>query len=340
MRAIVSAVFAAAALLASGVSSADAARATPLPGGKANYVVSQGFLKKGSQSNWVRLGTYQFKPNGTVSASGYLWWQRKPTARQPTGVVPDASCSTKAGKSSSRVRACNVLTAAGYTGSPTDARTGTYTTSGGVVSIKWNIGQTWRETWRVALSPDRKLSQLKFVSSSLATTGYGYGSNAALSTRRAMSSVRTTGGLRQDLTSWAAGTIVHSNNQPFTASAFHGCASASSCLTYLQPSSNTACQKEGGCPNFGGGTKANISSIQYYLTQIGRDRRDTMWHWCTCLAMEAKQFCYNGNSHIKPLEQIIDDSGRFRGWVGVEASFSTGGRSKDMIAVFRLSDFR
>ncbi|WP_433430553.1 hypothetical protein [Nonomuraea sp. CA-141351] len=76
------------------------------------------------------------------------------------------------------------------------------------------------------------------------------------------------------------------------------------------------------------------------VTVSNHDRRDALWRWCTCLAMERKQFCYSGNSHIKPLLQIIDDSGAFRGWVGAEASFYPGVRSKDMMAVVRTADFR
>ncbi|MEV4364723.1 hypothetical protein [Nonomuraea sp. NPDC049625] len=343
MRAVLTAVLATLILLATGAGSAGAASSrSSLPGGKANFVVTQGFLRASSTQNWVRLGTYQFKANGTVTANTYLWWQRNPEGRQATGVVPDSSCSTKAGGSSTRVRACDVLTAPGFPGSPDEARTGTYTVAGNVVSIRWKIAQTWTEKWRVQLSPDRKLAQLQLADSSLATNGYGYGSNASLTTRRAMSSVRAfAGALKQDLVSWSRNTIVKSDGQVFKQSSFRSCATTTWCLTYLQPSSPGACQKAGGCPNFGGGTKANVSSIQYYLTKISNnDRRDTLWHWCTCLAMESKTFCYSGNSHIKPLLQIIDDSGAFRGWVGAEASFYNGSRSKDMMAVFRISDFR
>ncbi|GGT05246.1 hypothetical protein ACFFV7_40505 [Nonomuraea spiralis] len=338
--AVLSFVLALATLLVLPVSAAVAA--APLPGGKSTFVVSQGHLQAASRQNWVRLGTYRFAANGTVSAAQYLWWQRYPKARQRTGTVPDASCTTRSGGVSSRPRACEVLTAGGYTAGPNETRTGTYTLAGDVLTIRWKIAQTWTEQWYVRTSPDRKLARLDLKRSTLATHGYGYGSNASPATRRAMSSVRAfPGSLRQDLTSWASGTLVNSGNQPFGHSSFRACASATSCLTYLQPSSRGACQKSGGCPKYGGGTKANVSSIQYYLTTISKsDRRDTLWHWCTCLAMERGEFCYTGNSHVKPLMQIIDDSGAFRGWVGVEASFSTGSRATDMLAVLRISDFR
>ncbi|MEV4572457.1 hypothetical protein AB0K16_04300 [Nonomuraea jabiensis] len=313
-----------------------------LPGGKTTFVVSQGHLKAASQQNWLRLGNYRFAANGTVSAAMYLWWQRHPQARQRTGTVPDSSCTTKAGGKQSRARTCEVLTAGGFTGAPDESRTGTYTMSGDVLTIRWKIAQTWTEQWYVRTSPDGKLARLDLKQSTLATNGYGYGSNAAFSTRRAMSSVKAfPGSLRQDLRSWASGKLVTSDDQPFGLSSFRACSATTSCLTYLQPSSNSACKKEGGCPKYGGGTSANITSIQYYLTMISKtDRRDTLWHWCTCLAMERDEFCYTGNSHVKPLMQIIDDTGAFRGWVGAEASFSTGSRATDMLAVLRISDFR
>ncbi|MEU6740907.1 hypothetical protein [Streptosporangium sandarakinum] len=318
-----------------------AVSASPLPGGKTTYVISQGHLKAASQQNWVRLGSYRFAADGTVSAALYLWWQRHPKARQRTGTVPDPSCTTRAGGVASRPRACEVLTAGGFTGAPDESRTGTYTVAGNVLTIRWKIAQTWTEQWYVRPSPDGRLARLDLKQSTLATHGYGYGSNAALGTRRAMSSVKAfPGSLRQDLTSWAGGELVTSGNQPFGHSAFRSCATTS-CLTYLQPSSRGACQKSGGCPRYGGGTRSDVSSIQYYLTMISKaDRRDTLWHWCTCLAMERGEFCYTGNSHVKPLMQIIDDTGAFRGWVGAEASFSTGSRAADMLAVLRISDFR
>ncbi|MEU0565061.1 hypothetical protein ABZ297_06665 [Nonomuraea sp. NPDC005983] len=320
---------------------ADASVAA-LPGGKATYVVSQGHLEAASQQNWVRLGSYRFAPDGTVTAALYLWWQRHPEARQRTGTTPDSGCTTKAGGSGSRPRTCEVLTAGGFTGAPDESRTGTYTVSGNVVSIRWKIAQTWTEQWYVRPSPDGSLARLDLKHSTLATHGYGYGSNATLATRRAMSSVKAfPGSLRQDLTSWAGGKLVTSSGQPFAHAAFRTCATSTSCLTYLQPSSRGACQKSGGCPKYGGGTRSNVSSIQYYLTKISNsDRRDTLWHWCTCLAMERGEFCYTGNSHVKPLMQIIDDKGVFRGWVGAEASFSTGSRAADMMAVLRITDFR
>ncbi|MFD0478374.1 hypothetical protein ACFQ0B_66955 [Nonomuraea thailandensis] len=84
-------------------------------------------------------------------------------------------------------------------------------------------------------------------------------------------------------------------------------------------------------------------SLQTYLQQItGKDRRDTHWHWCTCLAKGSQ--CHKGNSHVYPLLQVIDDQGGWRGWVGVEASFYpytdvTDPRRNDMLSVFRVAEW-
>src|SRR5690242_7599212 len=159
-------------ILAISILPVQPATAASLPGGKTTFVISQGHLKAASQQNWLRLGNYRFATNGTVSASMYLWWQRHPQARQRTGTVPDSSCTTKAGGKQSRPRTCEVLTAGGFTGAPDESRTGTYTMSGNVLTIRWQIAQTWTEQWYVQTSPDGKLARLDLKQSTLATNGY------------------------------------------------------------------------------------------------------------------------------------------------------------------------
>ncbi|MFC0534047.1 hypothetical protein [Phytohabitans kaempferiae] len=330
------------------------AAAVSLPGGHANYVVTLGHLANNFRANWVRLGTYQFRTDGTVTARMWVWSQTTPVARVGTGATPDGSCSTTAGSSTSKVRTCQILTAGGFTSAASETRNGTFTTYtqnvGGVptqvVSVSWQVGQAWTDEWYVRGDANGLLSRLDFKYNTKALYGYGYGSNAGLSERRAMSSVLAFPGvLKQDLVSWSKDQVGQSHGQTFGHTAFRGCDVTTQCLTYLQPSSSGACQASGGCPTYGGGTSYNITSIQYYLVKMSSyDRRDNLWHWCTCLALERNEFCYTGNSHVKPMLQIIDDLGAFRGWVGAEASFypSSSGdpRYSDMISVFRLTDFR
>ncbi|MFD0851272.1 hypothetical protein ACFQ07_03535, partial [Actinomadura adrarensis] len=81
----------------------------------------------------------------------------------------------------------------------------------------------------------------------------------------------------------------------------------------------------------------------YYVSPAdtsGGHRRDTLWHWRTALADARGEFCYTGNSHVKPMIQIVGDDGRFHGWVGIEASLNqtTGnGTADDDIGVFRVT---
>lgn len=343
------------ALVAAALLPLQSAAAAALPGGKANYVVSLGHLTDSAKSHWVRLSTYQFTAANTVKARSYLWRQSAPAAREGTGTKPDSSCSTTAGSSASLVRTCQVLTAGGFTESPPETRTGTFEVSTvdvdgaptEVVSIKWSWESAWNEQWYVRLAPDGGLAKLDFKYNTKGTHGYGYGSNAALATRRAMSTVRAyPGTLKQDLIGWSHNKLSSSTGQVFAHDKYTGCTTTTHCMTYNQPSSKSACQATGGCPDFGGKPDGTgDSSIQYYLVKLSStDRRDTLWHWCRCLAKEAGQFCYTGNSHVKPMLQIIDDNGGFRGWVGVEASFYPYGganpRSNDMLAVFRVAEFR
>ncbi|WP_162907027.1 hypothetical protein [Allorhizocola rhizosphaerae] len=346
-------VAAALAVTAGAVFVPGSASAATLPGDKANYVVAMGHLADNFRGNWVRLGTYEFKTTGTVTARMWLWSQTSPVSRVGTGTTPDSSCSTTSGSSTSRVRTCEILTAGGFTSTAPETRTGTFTTStqtvGGVptqvVSISWQVSGAWTDEWYVRKDAGGLLSRLDFKYNTKALYGYGYGSNAALTTRRAMSSVVAfPGTLQLDQYGWSKDNVAYSDGV-FQHTSFRTCDVTTHCITYVQPSSSRACQNDGGCPEYGGGTGPNVTSIQYYISKMSSyDRRDSLWHWCTCLAMEQGRFCYTGNSHVKPMLQIIDDTGAFRGWVGVEASFyprdTSEYRDRDMISVFRLSDFR
>ncbi|MGW6455171.1 hypothetical protein ACWF94_04465 [Streptomyces sp. NPDC055078] len=328
-----------------------AGAAVELPGGKKNYVVSLGSLRDNSRDNWTRLGTYTFDTTGTVTARTYLWTQKAHPARDATGTTPDLSCSTNANNSKTHVRQCQTLTAGGFMAAPAETRTGTFTTrtdaSGTrLVHITWQISQSWSEEWAVRTTPDGTLAKLDYRFNSLATHGYAYGSNAAFTERRSMGTVQAfPGTLKQDIATWAKDRVGTGTGQTFQHGQFRMCTTETHCLTYVQPTSAAACQKTGGCPTYGGGTTADVTSIQYHLLKISSyDRRDSLWHWCTCLAMERNEFCYTGNSHVKPMMQIIDDNGNFHGWVGAEASFypSSAGdpRHHDMLSAFRITDFR
>ncbi|WP_369172843.1 hypothetical protein AB5J49_34950 [Streptomyces sp. R28] len=325
------------------VAPVQAAAPADLPGGKSNFVVSTGFLTGASPRNWVRLGWYRFDAgSGTVSARSYFWNQRNPARRVSSGTTPGTDCAPGEKASPPGVRRCPVMTVEGFGGSAPEQRAGVYRLATDQVNgeqartvwIKWGTDAPWTEKWRVWSGPG--IARLEFLYSTKATAGYGYGSNAPLTERRAMETVRNHGrSIRLELDSWEHGKPQPRKEGPFEQRLFTLCGgSATYCMTYLQPPKEGACGR--GCGQASGDT-----SIQYYLTRVGvHDRRDTYWHWCTCLAPSEPSACYRGNSHVKPMLQVLDDSGAFRGWVGVEASFSAAGkRDDDMLGVFRMTDW-
>ncbi|MGJ6969162.1 hypothetical protein ACSDR0_45460 [Streptosporangium sp. G11] len=321
------------------------AHAAALTGGKAYFVVALGHLRATSHSNWVSLGSYTFGTNGSVSAAVHHWSQTTPVQRTGTGAVPSGGCSQPVSTPSpTLVRPCEVLTAGGFMGAPNRSRTGTFGVADGVVTINWTDTQGGSQQWYVTDGP--KMAALTYKYDTKAQQygqGYGFGSNSPFTERRAMSSVRSfPGTLKQDLRTWAHDQLGSSSGQTWTHTAFTTCTTTTWCLTYRQPNSSAVCQQSG-CPGYGGTPGGGgDSSLQNYVVKVSSyDRRDTYWHWCTCLAKGRGESCYTGNSHVKPMLQILDDDGAFHGWVGVEASFSSiGAVSDDMLGVFRLTHFR
>jgi hypothetical protein len=314
---------------------AGPAAAADLPGGKGNYVVSFGSLYPDYGSNWVRLGTYVFTADGRVRSDTWAWSQANPSPRVGTGTVPSGACSGTA----DTVRPCDIKTVSGFLSPAPEARTGSYTlhSSGGrqFVNVQWDQA-TWRsEEWWVDVAPSGTYSRLTFKYSQKFTHGYGYGSNAGLGARRPMDTVRNhqapltmtyhraaLGAVAYKQGGWAMDRYVH-------------CTGTTWCLTYkIQQASEGTCE----CAAPYDGDR----SIQNYIQKLSNtDRRDTFWHWCTCLAKGSP--CYAGNSHVYPLLQVIDDNGSWRGWVGVEASFypyaATDARKRDMLSVFRVAEW-
>ncbi|HEY0449996.1 hypothetical protein [Actinophytocola sp.] len=287
------------------------------PGGMSRFTVAIGGLSVSSRTNWVRLGTYSFTAGGQVTESHFHWSQRERVVRTSTGVRA-ANCVA---------RDCVVRTANGYeASSQPDHLSGTYTVTGTTLRITWT-GNGW-EQWQVSQPISGKLAKLTYQGSSFgATHGFGYGSNAAWTARASMAQVAAFDHtkLKHDYHLWKtnAGTpyLDEGSGNPFWVLGWDPCAS-SRCLG------------------------ARTTGTEYYLSTANTtstDRRDTMWHWRTSLADGRGETCYTGNSHVKPMLQIIDSDGGFHGWVAVEASLNQTvpdqGTSADDIGVFEISEF-
>ncbi|UED84151.1 hypothetical protein [Streptomyces profundus] len=311
------------ALLLAGLLGAPAATANPataeLPGGKERFAVAVGGLAAGSTTNWVRLGTYELAADGTVTEDHWHWTQRRRETRSSTGVEA-AGCPT---------RSCVVRTAHGYqsTGAP-QSLSGSYTLDAGLLRITWDGGQGWEE-WRVAEAADGALATLDFERSSFgATHGFGYGSNAAWSARA------------------SAATVAAADHAAFDHDYFLWKVSAENTSPHIDTGSGSPFWMRDWSVCGSGRCLAGrtASATDYYVTPANtatNHRRDTLWHWRTSLADGRGEHCYTGNSHVKPMIQIIDDEGTFHGWVGVEASLNqtvpSEGVYGDDIGVFRIA---
>ncbi|MET9683275.1 hypothetical protein [Streptomyces coeruleorubidus] len=261
-------------------------------------------------------------------------------------------------------------TAQGFTHTPSEHLTGTYHIQSasdggqGQLVIDWHGGGT--EGWVLSgFGSGGKLAELEAGAQSSSskragvsyadyTGGFAYGSNTPLDVRRTLKSAQAGGNVGQEAWTWARDTITHvkegrtgPTRRGYNLHAFRSCA-GSECLTWTHRSSNSVngpCSRGAGCPAKGG--PGGDDTIQYYIARVGADRRDTEWHWCTCLAREHGETCYSRNSHVQPMLQVLDDDGVFRGWVGVEASFYNSPARKnpdgsiedrtlsDSLAVFR-----
>ncbi|AYY13802.1 hypothetical protein EF847_14955 [Actinobacteria bacterium YIM 96077] len=300
----------------------SSASAAELPHGKERFVVAIGGLQASSTQNWVRLGQYEFHGDGTVTERHWHWSQRNRVDRTYTGFVA-RNCPT---------RECEIQTAGGYefTGS-SKTLDGTYTVDGNTLEITWNDGQFW-EKWEMTTTADGALVSLEYVDSDFgATHGYGYGSNAAWNDRVSNADIAAAdhSNFEHSYRLWKT---THSNpdphidsgdGSPFWVTDWSVC-SGGSCL--------------------GARTDGGTSGTDYYVSParspIGH-RRDTMWSWRLSNADGRNEYCYTGNSHVKPMMQVVDDNGEFHGWVGVEASLNETvpeqGAYGDDIGVFKIA---
>ncbi|MET7619276.1 hypothetical protein [Streptomyces sp. NPDC005408] len=333
------------------VSAGHAQAAAPLPGGKANWVVSVGHMdlaSKNNYRNWVRLGYYTFNTNGTVATSYWNWSQRD----QPVRV--DAMKADCGGD----VPTCAVRTVDGFAGNPTGGFQGTFAYTGdGRLAVTWAkdaagtpLEPALTEYWNVetglasggaaritsptfygAYGNDVQIPAAGTFSTYTANFGVGYGSNASLERDSRATMSQLINDPRYNAQPYRGAFVVTkaSSTDPATRTGIvgregsggtwsFGAASnpwkqcnGSPCMGWLQP--NTSC------------SSTDKDRVRY-IGEVGGGRRNTEEYWCQSLAQG--QPCYKHNSHPRPMLQVVDDSGKFQGWVGIEAfthvSTSTG----------------
>jgi hypothetical protein len=257
-------------------------------------------------------GTHYGPSAGRVSWNGW-YWNKNVTGSAAgssaavgagTSVGADCDQTGKAKRSSPNGELFNnglnyqmgavgeLRTAYSFTGPPTENKQGDFylvtSETPDYVHIRWDDGTS--EDWDIATA-SVLIQRLTVRSSDLGyIEGVAAGSNSPFSVRV-----------------HPVSTLSHP-----VQSGFSQCTNATWAINedhYLDPS-NCSCNPSRSYKN------------QWRWRISGTDRRDS-WHlWCHCLSEGAdsvKGIWYYGGTHQYPLLQAIDDGGKFRGYVGVNA---------------------
>ncbi|WP_406731238.1 hypothetical protein [Streptomyces sp. NBC_01794] len=351
VRRVAVALLGALVLLAATLVSAEPAQAaSALPGGKKNWVVAVGGLDRPEVTdyrNWVRLGYYEFHESGTVKTNFWDWHQREQPERKP---AMNADCDGV------DVPVCDIRTVEGFenpSAGPWGGYEGTfvYDPIRSVVVVTWkkkadgtDLPQSRSESWQLEtglaggkvarissptyyenLRPEATVPTSTTWGGAFsdygATFGVGYGSNAELdaASRVSMDELLTDDVYSKEQyrganVSAKAGIVGREGaGGDWTFSGEGGenpkdpwkrCSGAA-CMGFLQ--AGTTCL----------GQVDDVERVRY-IGEIGGGRRNLEEIWCQGLAASSED-CYQYNSHPRPMLQVIDDSGKFQGWVGVEA---------------------
>lgn len=298
--------------------------AQPLPGGKANFSAVVGNLDT-SGGTVVRIGNYTFDASaGTVA---YTYWHWDNTLEKGKTAFNIHTC-TQDGIS----KTVNTYTPTGwvYPSGQYNGRSGSYTynTTTGVLSITW--AAPWAgvtESWDVT-NPDALTAKLSLRSNNYGLThGRGYGSNAAWSVYKTATTVpridypgyrvtaSSSNGTTVSVTPTGAGAWYP---DALNLSSYTSSANGLTLHTKLASSPNV-CLPGAGCAS--GNTH---TGIVYHLASQNNGRSMVYNHFCACLPQQSDFPSYTGNLHPYAMQQIIDDNGDLRGFVGIEQQDQAG----------------
>ncbi|ALG08391.1 hypothetical protein AOZ06_17060 [Kibdelosporangium phytohabitans] len=297
--------------------------AQPAPGGKTNFVVSLGGFRTNRTDNWLRISQYTFNPdNGTVTAQWWRWNQ---------GNMRDIRVDTPVAAADCGPTQCYTRTPKRFMSGPSETVSGTYEVDGSALTVFWPSGSAkLEERWTVNTvartdgSVDPSLVQLDWAgagSGFTATAGYGFGSNAPFSASASASDLM----LPENKVNYSYRYSGISKGQLGSGSSSMSLPVYKQCRDARCIGTATKTAAGAGCTYYPPGESKENTTINFYLASIAGDRRNAYEHWYRCLGYRPStgQTCYKMNSHVKPLIQVIDDNGGFRGWVGAETSFSS-----------------
>jgi hypothetical protein len=269
----------------------------------------------------VRLATYSFAPNGTVTERYWAWRQDGISGKGNVNwTKPPSGYVTKG-----CLRACPVRTPVGFQqGVPAKAWKGTWSMeSNSVLRVRWG-GANPVERWKIDVSRPGIAGAL-LLSGGPNAEGWGVGSNARPDRGVTLSSIYRAGG-------WITG--------PFTENAY---TSNTRHLTVgLRPADYTLCST-GQCMQ--GRNLASADRRSWYHSYLAgnpaRDGRKVFWNNQTGVVQQLEtphSVCISssGGGHTNALLQALDDNGKFVGFVGVEASLNQRKYGQAVVAAYAM----
>ncbi|MBI5380696.1 MAG: hypothetical protein HZA31_02230 [Opitutae bacterium] len=308
-----------------------------LPRGKINFSVTLGNIDT-TTNTVVRLGNYVFTSTGSTGGTvGTAFWSWDSNTQNSKQAVNSHTCTFD-----NRTKPCTQYTPYGWMGKPAGIwfhRDGNYTynTTTGALAITWiNEWAGVRENWTVTL-PETGIARMDFVSSNYGIThGRGWGSNASWSTYKTTAQIGATyrvpfPGARARV-NFPGGVIAAEGwiSETLDLTPYAEPSSPKNCLHYWQPTSSACAQwPDPQCSN-------PRTGIIYHLGSENNNSRNMYYnHHCACLPTDGNFPCYDGTIHPYAFQQIIDDSGALRGFVGVEVQNGGATYQYQLKAYFR-----
>ena len=291
-----------------------------LPMGRSTYVVSMMDGTAGALA--VRLATYTFRADGTVTERYWAWRQDSITGKGNVRWTKPGSGYTTVGC----LRACPVRTPIGFQkGTSPKVWQGRWSMqSRTVLAVTWSSTYPV-ERWQLDDGQPGIVGARLVSGQTSGAVGWGIGSNARADHGVSLASIYATG-------RWITG--------PFAENAY---AAATRRLTSgWNPADYTLCSS-GRCLQGRQLTSADRSSWyhSYFAADAASDGRKVFWNNQTGVVQQLenpKTVCISasGGGHTNALLQALDDDGHFVGFVGVEASLNQRKHGQDVVASFTM----
>jgi hypothetical protein len=286
-----------------GPATAASAASDPPPANRRNFVVA--LMRNDGTRSTVRIAQYSLRADQSIRADYWAWSAVTPKPRTATPYTT-SGCA----------HVCRVYTAAGFQKAASSVF-GTWSITAKTLTVTWR-GGLGAERWTIANYATA--SRIKLASHPTATDGFGWGSTVGFTT-----GVNTT--TIFNLHGWYEGPRVINN---------YGQVTRGTEALVIHPNDAAFPHRRCNANCIDNSTVTN----KVYLAGSGADRKIFYNHQTVA---DDDDPCIGGGTtvgagHLKPALEILDDTGRFRGLISVEASVYVRRHGGDVVSVFDYND--